>query len=71
MREPFIGSEALAAGRLTPYQLRNRFLALHQDVYIGRETPLDPLMRAKACWLRSRRRGVLAEFSASVLHRAR
>jgi hypothetical protein len=56
---------------LTPYQLRNRFLALHHDVYIGRETPLDPLMRAKACWLRSRRRGVLAEFSASALHGAR
>ncbi len=71
MREPFIGSEALAAGRITPYQLRSRFVALHQDVYIGKETPLDPVTRAKACWLRSRRRGVLAEFSASALHGAR
>ncbi len=71
MHEPFIGSEALAAGQLTPYQLRTRFVALHQDVYVGKERPLDPVMRAKACWLRSRRRGVLTEFSASALHGAR
>ena len=71
MQEPFLGSEALAAGRITPYRLRSRFVALHQDVYLARGTALTPVLRARAAWLRSRRRGVLAEFSAAALHGAR
>ncbi|MCV7400202.1 hypothetical protein H7K24_08550 [Mycobacterium fragae] len=71
MGDPFIGSEALAAGRLTRHQLRTRFVALHQDIYIGKDAELTPVLRAKACWLRSRRRGILAGYSASALHGAR
>jgi hypothetical protein len=71
MEQPFLGSEALAAGDLTAYQLRSRFVALHQDVYLAKGAELTPVLRAKACWLRSRRRGVLAGFSASALHGAR
>ncbi|MBO0864253.1 MAG: hypothetical protein J2P16_04175 [Mycobacterium sp.] len=71
MGDPFIGSEALAAGRLTRHRLRTQFVALHHDVYIGKDAELTPLLRAKACWLRSRRRGVLAGYSASALHGAR
>jgi AbiEi antitoxin C-terminal domain/Protein of unknown function (DUF559) len=68
MTDPFLGSEALAVGALTPYGLRSRYVALHKDVYIPRDAELTAVLRAKACWLRSRRRGVLAGFSASVLH---
>ncbi|ORV24721.1 hypothetical protein AWB98_21050 [Mycolicibacterium conceptionense] len=71
MGEPFIGSEALAAGRLTRYELRSRFVAVHQDVYVAKGTLPNAVLRAKASWLRSRRRGVLAGFSASALHGAR
>jgi very-short-patch-repair endonuclease len=71
MEVPFIGSEAVAAGYLTPYQLRSRFVALHHDVYMRKADELTPVLRAKACWLRSRRRGILAGFSASALHGAR
>ena len=71
MDEPFIGSEALAAGVLTRHALRRGFVALHQDVYITKGAEMTPRLRAKACWLRSRRRGVLAGFSASALHGAR
>lgn len=71
MIEPFIGSEALAAGSLTRHQLRTRFTAVHQDVYLPAGVELDALLRAKACWLRSRRRGVLAGYSASALHGAK
>lgn len=71
MADPFLGSEALATGNLTRYQLRSKFLSLHHDVYVLEGTELTPLLRAKACWLRSRRRGVLAGFSASALHGAR
>ncbi|MGH3411853.1 MAG: hypothetical protein ACRDPH_02090 [Marmoricola sp.] len=71
MGDPFIGSEALAAGKLTRHRLRTRFVALHHDIYIGKDAELTPLLRAKACWLRSRRRGILAGYSASALHGAR
>lgn len=56
---------------LTPYQLRSRYIALHKDVYVPRDAKLTAQLRAKALWLRSRRRGVLAGHSASVLHGAR
>ena len=68
MDEPFLGSEALRAGQLTPYALRTRFNAVHHDVYVSRDTELTPALRAKAGWLRTRRRGVVAGFSASALH---
>lgn len=68
MTDPFLGSEARAAGALTPYELRSRYVALHKDVYVPKDAELTPVLRAKACWLRSRRRGVLAGFSASALH---
>ena len=71
MNQPFIGSEALADGSLTRHALRRDFTALHKDVYVANGTTMTPTLRAKACWLRSRRRGVLAGFSASALHGAR
>lgn len=71
MREPFLGSAALAAGDLTRHQLRSRYVAVHHDVYILKHTELTPIIRAKAAWLRTRGRGILAGFSASALHGAR
>ena len=71
MGEPLIGSEALAAGTLTRHQLRSRFVAVHQDVYVEKGTLPTAVLRAKASWLRSRRRGVLAGYSAAALHGAR
>ncbi|MBO0680360.1 hypothetical protein JRC04_23080 [Mycolicibacterium sp. S2-37] len=68
MGEPFIGSEALAAGRLTRHALRSRYVALHQDVYIAQGIEVTAAVRAKAAWLRSRRRGILAGFSAAAVH---
>jgi len=71
MADPFLGSEALAAGVLTPYELRSRYLAVHKDVYLPRDAELTAVLRAKACWLRSRRRGIVAGYSASALHGAK
>jgi hypothetical protein len=71
MTDPFLGSEALSVGGLTPYQLRSRYVALHKDVYVPRDVELTAQLRAKALWLRSRRRGVLAGYSASALHGAK
>jgi hypothetical protein len=71
MTDPFLGSEALAAQQLSRHELRSRYVALHRDVYVPRDAELTPALRAKACWLRSRRRGILAGLSASALHGAR
>jgi hypothetical protein len=71
MEEPFVGSDAVAAGRLTPYQLRSRFVAVHRDVYVARDCRLTASARAKAAWLWSGRAGVIAGRSAAVLHRAK
>jgi hypothetical protein len=71
MAEPFLGSAALAAGTLTRHTLRTRYRAMHHDVYIAKDADITPVLRAKACWLRSRGHGVLAGFSAAALHGAR
>jgi hypothetical protein len=71
MQVPFIGSEAVASGRVTPYALRSRFFALHPDVYIAANAELTAVQRAHAAWLWSRRRAVVAGRSASALHGAR
>jgi YD repeat-containing protein len=71
MGEPFIGSEALAAGRVTPYQLRSKFDAVHRDVYLPRGSELTAATRATAAWLWSGRAGVIAGQSAAALHGAK
>jgi hypothetical protein len=71
MGEPFIGSEAVESGLVTPYALRRRFLGIHPDVYVAADTQLTAGSRAHAAWLWSRRRGVVAGRSASALHGAK
>lgn len=71
IREPFFGSAALAVGALTRHDLRTRYIAIHHDVYIAKDTEMTGVLRAKACWLRTRGHGVLAGFSASALHGAK
>jgi hypothetical protein len=71
MVQPFIGSEATASGALTPYRLRSRYVAIHPDVYVAANTELTAVLRARAAWLWSRRRGVIAGRSAAALHGAK
>lgn len=68
MEVPFIGSEAVASGRLTPYALRSRFRLVHPDVYVPAGAELTARDRAHAAWLWSRRRAVVAGRSAAALH---
>jgi hypothetical protein len=71
MTKPFIGSEAIASGFVTPYALRSRFFAIHPNVYVAAGTKLTAGLRAHAAWLWSRRRAVIAGSSASALHGAK
>jgi very-short-patch-repair endonuclease len=71
MGEPFIGSEAVAAGDVVASALRHRYQRVFRDVYVVSGTELTPLTRGRAGWLWSRRRGVVAGFTASAIHGAR
>jgi hypothetical protein len=71
MAAPFIGSEALRAGRLTRHTLRTRFVAIYPDVYVPAGAELTPIARAKAAWLWTRGEGVVAGQSAAAWHRAK
>lgn len=68
---PFIGSAALARGDLTPYTLRSKFSALYPDVYLPNESALTASSRARAAWLWSGGRGIVAGRSAAALHRSK
>ena len=70
MGEVFIGSEAIAAGTLTEYQLRRWYRSIFRDVYVSKwdEPSLDD--RILGAWLWSRRRAVIAGAAASALHGA-
>lgn len=68
MAEPFIGSEAVAAGVLTKSQLAAQHRRLFPDVYVLRDVDVDACVRAKAGWLWTGRRGVVAGFAAAALH---
>ena len=71
MGDPFIGSEAVASGRLSPYALRSRFVAMHPDVYIPTGAEVTAITRTQAAWLWTRRQGVVAGQSAAALHGAK
>lgn len=68
--EPFIGTEAVAAGRVSLRQLR-RFRRVHRNVYIHPDVEVTPVLRARAAWLWSARTGVAAGLSAAALHGCR
>lgn len=69
--DPFLGTEAVAAGRFTRRRLRSGNVAVYRNVYLPTGVPLTPAVRAKAAWLWSGRTATLAGMSASALHGAR
>jgi hypothetical protein len=71
METPFIGREAIDAGHLTRHQLRSRFTSVYPGVYVATGADVNARQRAKAAWLWSRRRGVLAGRSAAAVHGAK
>lgn len=68
VEDVFIGSEAVRHGRLTPYQLRTLFRAIHPDVFVATCAAPSLRTRSVAAWLWSGRRGVLAGLAAAALH---
>lgn len=69
--EPFIGSEAVAAGRLRKHQLRANYRPVYPNVYVPVDTVMTFQQRATAAWLWSRRRAVVAGCTAAALHKTK
>jgi hypothetical protein len=70
MGDIFIGSEAVAHGRLTKSDLR-RHRALFRDVYMPKLHQPSLRDRTAGAWLWSHRRAIVAGSAASALHGAR
>lgn len=70
MGDVFIGSEALAAGRLTRHELQRWYRSVYRGVHSSKQETLTLRDRAAAAWLATNRRGVIAGAAASALHGA-
>jgi REase_MTES_1575 len=69
--QPFLGSEAVAAGIVTRHELATRYDAIYRNVYVPRGQVLTPAHKAQAAWLWSRRRATIAGVSAAAVHGAK
>jgi very-short-patch-repair endonuclease len=70
MARVFIGSEELAAGRVTKYELAKRYQRVLPDVY-AQKGELSLHDRTVAAWMWSRRQGVVTGAAASAWHGAK
>jgi hypothetical protein len=69
--EPFLGSAAVAGGRVTPAQLRGpRFRRLFRGVYVERSAVVDHYMLCRAAALLLPAGAALSHRSAAMLHNA-
>ena len=65
---PFVGSEAIAYGAVTPEILRTRYTRILPNIYVLKGTELDVEVRAHAAWLWCGRTGVIAGRAAAGLY---
>jgi hypothetical protein len=70
-QQPFVGSEALASGRLNRHELRRYYQAIMPNVYLDKRLAPSLHQRAVAAWLWSRRQAVIAGLAASAMHSAK
>ena len=66
--QPFIGTEALAAGAVTRHELRKYYAAIMPNVYLEKGVRPSLGQRIVASWLWSRREAVVAGRAAAALH---
>jgi hypothetical protein len=66
IKSPFVGSEALSAGLITERAMRRLCEPVYPNIYAPRDVPLSAQQRARAAWLWSKRRGIVAGLSAAA-----
>jgi hypothetical protein len=67
----FLGSEAIARGKLTRGQLRWNYRRIHSNVYLPKDAPRSLWDNIHAAWLWSGRRGIISGRAAAALHGAK
>ena len=65
---PFLGSQAIRDGSLTEHRLRANYRAVFRNVYLAKDVPLTPLLRAQAAWLFAGPDAVLSGMSAAAVY---
>jgi Protein of unknown function (DUF559) len=68
MSDVFVGAEAVAQGKLSPYELRTGFRSIHPNIYLPDWAAPSLRQRSEAAWLWSGRRGILAGLAAAAVH---
>jgi hypothetical protein len=68
MREPFIGSAAIARGVVSRHQLRSRYRAVFPNVYLRNDVELTLERRIAAAWLWSNGKATIVGAAAAALH---
>jgi very-short-patch-repair endonuclease len=68
---PFLGTEALASGALTRYELRRYYRAIMPNVYLDKHVAPSLHQRTIGAWLWTGREAVVGGLAASVLHGAK
>lgn len=71
MEGVFLGSEAIARGKLTRGQLRWNYRRAHRNIYLPNSASRSLRDNIFAAWLWSGRRGIIAGRAAAALHAAR
>lgn len=66
--QPFVGSAAIAAGRVTPHHLRTGCRRLFPDVYLDATCPITPGVMVRAATLWAPAGSVLGGAAAALLH---
>ena len=67
---PFVGTEAIARGAVSPRTLESGYDRIYRNVYAPKGCVLTPADRAVAAWLWSERQATAAGLSAAALHGA-
>jgi len=70
-RQPFIGTEALAAGDVSRHELRKYYRPILPNVYLEKRVEASLRQRTIGAWLWSRREAVIAGAAASAMHGAK
>jgi hypothetical protein len=68
---PFVGTEALADGRVSRHALRSRYRPVYRNVYVPIGHEMTAAGRGVAAWLWSGRQSALTGLSAAALHGVR
>lgn len=71
MTHIIIGTEAVADGRVTRYELQRWYRPIFPNVHAPRDQQLTLRDRTEAAWLWSRRRGIITGLAAAAVHGSR